>query len=232
MEFISTEAEENGPLAFSDDEEDEKTTDELDDFIDDSTQPQEDVSFYRQLDPNNIEDYPKFHGQTRDPIEAIYVDDTPFYGHEDQQPEPHAPEDREHVSFDKFEGFERSIEKFKKTLKNFKDSKNQLFDAVIYGIMYHKCNGEQVVKEKIIEVLGENLFNDLKEIEGEVELDRTLFGYFDRCFKLNEVLAKHNYFLKFFERRDVYRLRKKYKEKMKSPEIFQAQSWKNLMDTK
>ena len=90
--------------------------------------------------------------------------------------------------------------------------------------MYHKCNSEQVVKEKIIEVLGGNLFNDLKEIEGEVELDRTLFGYFDRCFKLNEVLAKHNYFLKFFERRDVYRLRKKYKEKMKSPEIFQAQS--------
>ena len=71
--------------------------------------------------------------------------------------------------------------------------------------MYHKCNGEQVVKEKIIEVLGENLFNDLKEIEGEIELDSTLFGYFDRCFRLNEVLVKHNYFLKFFERRDLYR---------------------------
>ena len=53
--------------------------------------------------------------------------------------------------------------------------------------MYHKCNGEQVVENKIIEVLAENLFNDLKEIEGEVELDSTLFRYFDRCFKLNEV---------------------------------------------
>ena len=49
------------------------------------------------------------------------------------------------------------------------------------------------------------MFNDLKEIEEEIKLDRTPFEYFDRCFKLNEVLAKHNYFLKFFERRDTYR---------------------------
>ena len=111
MEFISADAEEDGPLVFSDDEEDEKITDELDDFIDDSTQSQEDVRSYRQRDPNNIENYPKFHGQTRNPIEAVYEDDEPFYGHEDRQPELYAPEDRKHVSFDKFKGFERSVEK-------------------------------------------------------------------------------------------------------------------------
>ena len=70
--------------------------------------------------------------------------------------------------FDKFEGFERSIKKFKKTFKNFKDSKNQLFDAAIYGIMYYRSGSEQIVQEKIIEVLGENLFNELKEIEEEI----------------------------------------------------------------
>ena len=105
MEFISAEAEEDRPLVFSDDEKDEKTTDELDDFIDDSTQPQEVVSFYKQLDPNNIENYPKLHGQTRNPIEAIYEDDEPFYGYEDQQLELYAPEDRKHIFFDKFKGF-------------------------------------------------------------------------------------------------------------------------------
>ena len=52
---------------------------------------------------------------------------------------------------------------------------------------------------------GEIFFNELKEIEEEIKLDRTLFEYFDRCFKLNKVLAKHNYFLKFFERRNMYR---------------------------
>ena len=90
-------------------------------------------------------------------------------------------------------------------MKHFEDSENQLFDAVIYGIMYYRCDGEPIVREKIVESLGENLFNDLKEIEEKIKLDRTLFGYFDRCFKLNKVLAKHNYFLKFFERRDTYR---------------------------
>ena len=119
MESISAEAQEDRPLVFSDDKKDQKTTDELEDFIDDSTQPQEDGSFYRQLDPNNIENYPKFHGQTRNPIEEIYDDDEPFYGYEDQQLELYAPEDRKHVLFffDKFKGFERSIKKFKKTLK-------------------------------------------------------------------------------------------------------------------
>ena len=49
------------------------------------------------------------------------------------------------------------------------------------------------------------MFNDLKEIEEEVKLDRTLSGFFDRCFKLNKVLAKYNYFFNFFERRNIYR---------------------------
>ena len=102
-------------LFFLDDEEDEKVTDKLENFIDYSTQPQKDVNFYRQLDPNNINDYPKFHGQRHNPIETIYEDGTPFYGHEDQQPELYDPEDRKNVSFDKFKGFERSIKKFLKT---------------------------------------------------------------------------------------------------------------------
>ena len=71
--------------------------------------------------------------------------------------------------------------------------------------MYHRSSGEKIYKEKIIEILGETFFNDLKEIEEEIELDRTIFAYFDRCSKLNKVLAKCNYFLKFFERRDTYR---------------------------
>ena len=123
MECISNEAAEDGPLVFSDNE-DEKIIDELDDFIDNGPQPEKDVSFYRQLNPVNLDDYPKFRGQTRDPVEVTYEDDTPFYGHEDKQPELYAPENRESVSFDKVEGSEKSIEKFTKALKNFEDSEN------------------------------------------------------------------------------------------------------------
>ena len=63
MEFSETEAAEGNnqqPWVSSDDEEEHKITDELDDFIDNSCQPDEDVSFYRQLDPLNVNDYPKF----------------------------------------------------------------------------------------------------------------------------------------------------------------------------
>ena len=47
MDFILNKAMDGRPLVFSDDEEEEKTTDELDDFIDNGLQPEEDVTFYR-----------------------------------------------------------------------------------------------------------------------------------------------------------------------------------------
>ena len=66
----------------------------MDDFIDDSDQQREGVSFYRQLEspnrsrnPQNLNDYPKFANQTRDPRVAIYKDDEPFNGTYDIQPE-------------------------------------------------------------------------------------------------------------------------------------------------
>ena len=124
----------------------------------------------------------------------------PYYGKEDIQPELHAPEHRDLVSFDKFTGFEKSIDKFNKTLKNFEGSENQFFDAIIYDVMIYKSNGEIIDKNKITEVVGEDFYNDLLEIKDEIKLDRTLFGYFDRSFLANQVVAKHNFFKKFFER--------------------------------
>ena len=54
-----------------------------------------------------------------------------------------------------------------------------------------------VVKSKIKEVLGNDFYNDLLEIKND-KLDGAIFGYFERCFLANQVLAKYN-FLKFFE---------------------------------
>ena len=127
MEFIETKAVESNnkqPLFVSNGEE-EKITDELDDFIDNSEQPGDDVSFYRLLYPLNIDHYPKLPDQTRNLLHAIFEDDTLYYGKEDIQPELYAPEDRDFVSFIKFASFENYVEKFKKTLKNFEDSENQ-----------------------------------------------------------------------------------------------------------
>ena len=129
----------------------------------------------------------------------------PYYGKEDIQPELHAPEHRDLVSFDKFTGFEKSVDKFNKTLKYFEGSENQFFDAIIYDIMFYKSNDEIIDKNKITEVVGEDFYNDLLEIKDEIKLDRTLFGYFDRSFLANQVVAKHNFLKNFFERRDLFR---------------------------
>ena len=47
------------------------------------------------------------------------------------------PIDRNLVAFDKFSGFQKSVKKFKKTLKNFAENENQFSDAAIFGIMWY-----------------------------------------------------------------------------------------------
>ena len=121
----------------------------------------------------------------------------PYYGKEDIQPELHAPEHRDLVSFEKFTGFEKSVDKFNKTLKNFEGSENQFFDAIIYGIMFCKSNGEIIDKNKIAEEVGEDFYNDLLEIKDEIKLDRTLFGYLTDVFLLIKLLLSI-VFLKIF----------------------------------
>ena len=64
-------------------------------------------------------------------------------------------------------------------------------------------------KEKARKGLGDQFFGELKNIEDEIKLDRTIFGYYDRCFLANEVLSEHGFFLKIFERREVQVFNKK-----------------------
>ena len=127
MEFIDMKAtedsQENQSLLFSDDGE-EMTNDEINNFIDDSMQSREDVSFYRKFDHDNLNHYHKFPNQTLNPRIATYKKNKLYSGEEDQQPEPYVPENRDNVEFDKFSGFEKSVENLKKPLKNFESSDN------------------------------------------------------------------------------------------------------------
>ena len=126
MEFLSTEAEDDCPLLqFSDEddgEESEKTTDKLDDFIDDSPIEEEVVSYYRGTNPLDIRDYTRFHSQTRNPVDAVFSDTESYFG-DDEQPELFAPENREHVTFDRFEGSERAASIFRNSLVSFSNIK-------------------------------------------------------------------------------------------------------------
>ena len=141
------------------------------------------------------------------------------------------------MTFDRFEAFEKSVKNFRRTRFNFNKVENQLFNAGIYGLMFYKLEtyqqqaGIKPKKENVQKVLGDKLYFDLIDIEPETLLDKALFGFFDRCLAINKVLVKHGFFLKFFERRNVYRflIKKKYKEKMRLPEICLLACLKNLM---
>ena len=60
-------------------------------------------------------------------------------------------------------------------------------------------------KEDAQQVLGDSLYFDLLEIEPETHLDNALFGFFDRCYLINKVLVKHGFFIRFFDKRNIYR---------------------------
>ena len=71
--------------------------------------------------------------------------------------------------------------------------------------MFYLTEGKNIDKNMAKEVIGNEFYLELLEIEDDIKLDKTLLGYFNRCLMANEVLAKHNFFLEFFERRDKFR---------------------------
>ena len=66
-------------------------------------------------------------------------------------------------------------------------------------------------------ILGESLYVDSIDVKDEIQLDRTLFGFFNRCFLVNELLSNYNYFSKFYERRNKFSplIKKKVERKNK-----------------
>ena len=143
-----------------------------DDLIDYTPQPDEnDWSIYRKM--NN-----KFLNQTKNRQQVIFEQDYSFCKTDYGQPELYDPASRNLVVFDKFDDSAKYVDRFKKNLKNFGGSENQLFDSVIYGVMFYKSNVEILDQDRVIEALGEDFYNDLLEVKDKVKLDRTIFVFF------------------------------------------------------
>ena len=90
-----------------------------------------------------------------------------------------------------------------------------IFYAVVYGLMYCKLNGQDVLLENAKETLGNQFFIELKKIEKSTMLDHSILVFFDQCKLLNDALCECSFFLRFYERRNKfkYQLRGKLKEK-------------------
>ena len=109
------------------------------------------------------------------------------------QPELYAVENRDK----KFE----KIQKFKKSLFSFNDNKteNFFFDAIIYGLVFKLSEGKSLTRGKVESVLGRGNFCDVKD---QLKLETSIYGFFDKCAFANELSAKRQFSLKFYERRD------------------------------
>ena len=173
MEFIQFEAseekqQENQSLNFSDEYGDDQVIDEVD-FIDEK-EYEERVSFCRNV--YNIDEYNKFPNQTIDPRSAVYEDDKMFFRKDDTQSKLYAPENREMVeTFQNFDG----------------EGGNSFFDSVIYGLMSRKIEGKEK-PGRAKEVPGEKNYEELVEIKEEIKLDRRAFGFFNKCFLVNQLI--------------------------------------------
>ena len=174
----------------------------LDDFIvPDKNCRNDSVTFYR-----NVNNSQKFHNQQKETSEELDRNENLYFG-EDGQPEMFAPENINDVEFHDFSDYKKKAAQFKKTLLCFPPEieSDCLFSSVVYGLSYLQQNEKPADFISAKNAIGQEKFLKLKEIEKEIMLDYTQFGFFDRCMKLNDILAKEfGRFLRFYERRNKF----------------------------
>ena len=114
--------------------------------------------------------------------------------------------------------------RIKNSLVCFPNVENHFFYAVIYGLLHDKINGENTKLENAEETLKHDFFIKLKQKERCVMFDHSIFGFFEGCCQINEILSEHNYFLSFYERSNKFRyhLRQKLKTKNEMRKEFSA----------
>lgn len=192
MDFIIHEAEVSDEIYSenSDCSEDESV---FDDFIkQDCNEEIDSATLYR-----NFENRQRFQNQQKNIAEEIDKDEKLYYG-EDGQPEMFAPEDSEHIEFHSFNNYKKKAEEFKRMLLRFENIsvENHFFYSEVYALPYLKNQQKPIDFNSAVSIIGQDKFLKLQEIEKEIILN-TQFGFFDRCMKLNNILAEQFGF--FFE---------------------------------
>ena len=107
---------------------------------------------------------------------------------------------------------------FENTLLRFEQEteKNHFFSSGVYALAHLQRNEKPADFFLAANTIGQEKFLKLKEIEKDIMLDYTQFGFFNPCMKLNDLLAKEfGFFLIFYETTNKfhYQLRQKLKSK-------------------
>ena len=186
MEFIIHEAEVSDEI-YSENSDCSEAESVFDDFIkQDCNEEIDSATFYR-----NFENSQRFQNQQKNIAEEIDKDEELYYG-EDGQPEMFAPEDSKHIEFHSFNNYKKKAEEFKRTLLRFENIsvKNHFFYSAVYALAYLKNPQKPIDFNSAVSIIVQDKFVKLKDIEKEIILNYTQFGFFDRCMKLNNILAE------------------------------------------
>ena len=152
--------------------------------------------------------------QTRNFNKVLQKEDYEYYGVDDL-PELFDPENRDEVNSIYLKKNESKATNFKKSLLQFKNVDNPFYFSVIYGLLYNKLNERFNIKLSDTEVLGINLFTDLKKNKKKTMLNHSIFVYFDQCRLINET-SEYRFFFRFYERRNKFRCQFKQNLKEKN----------------
>ena len=174
MEFINFQAEVddgNGDLErdFAENNEDGK-------FTDDSQQePSTSLSFDR-----------RFHNQSREIRDALNgrSDDNCKLDTLDLQPEMYWEIDRSFVEFEKFDGYEKTVEKFKKSLCTSgisDDPKDSFHNAILFDLVFKLSKNSVINKDTIIQALGKKFLGNFQKEKEILQLDVSFCNFEKIC---------------------------------------------------
>ena len=102
--------------------------------------------------------------------------------------------DRGFVEFDKFDGYEKAAEKFKKSLYIFDTSsgpKDSFHNTILFGLVFKLFKNSIINKETIEKLLGNEFFDDFQQKKKNLlQLDLSFCNFLKKCYVVNEILTK------------------------------------------
>ena len=199
IDFEAQEVDEENEIVMISDDDDEQVKNgenEVSDFIDNSEVDNNDPSFYRTIENNELQNVGNVDEILEEELEQSYIDaeslDLSNNCKSDEELEPEI-------------NFAGSDKRFQAFIETFfpKDKQLTLKEAILYSVRFdqttstNECSNEQLFE--VNQDFNIKLADDLK-----IELD--LRRFYEICLNINEVLIQHNYFLR------VYELKKKFRE--------------------
>lgn len=102
----------------------------------------------------------------------------------DLQPETYCEIDRALVKFDEFGSFEKTVEKFKKSLCTFdtsNDPKDYFYNAILFDLVFKLSKNSVINKDTIIQALGKKFLGNFQKEKEILQLGVSFCSFEKIC---------------------------------------------------